>query len=97
MPNQYTGSFEHIIYERYGCSAKELLKNYAEEGVTYIDAGKRLGFQHVTIRKWAKRFGLKLKVATQTKPKRSDRFLNKFKESTLNQCNVLSRKWLPVI
>lgn len=94
MPNQYIGSFEHVVNERFGCSAKSLLEGYVDEGLSYIDASKRLGFQHVTIRKWARRFGLQLKVVRPVKDSKKEKFLEKFKERGLNQCNVLSRQWL---
>ena len=60
MANQYCGSFEHVIQSKFNCSAEDALKQCVNEGLTYAEAEEKLGFKHGTIRKWAKRFDLKL-------------------------------------
>ena len=93
MANQYSGSFEHIIKQKFNCSAEEALQACVNEGLSYNDAEKKLGFKHGTIRKWAKRFGLSLKVDEDSGSKK-EQFINFFKDSRLNQYNILSRSWL---
>ena len=63
MANQYTGSLEHKIRERFDCSAKTLLERFSEEGLSYSEAEKRIGVTHSTIRKWARRYDITLKQA----------------------------------
>ena len=92
MANQYTGSFEHIVREKYQCSARELLEQCVDEGMSYADAEERFGFKHGTIRKWAKKFGLKLHTGTPQHNK-EDQLRNLFNESRLNRYNILSRSW----
>ncbi|GGG00039.1 MULTISPECIES: hypothetical protein [Cysteiniphilum] len=93
MANQYTGSFEHIIQQKYNCSAREVLERCADEGMTYQDAEKMLGFKHGTIRKWANRFDIKLKSGIVEKTVKRDSFMKMFKQKGLNKYNVLSRCW----
>lgn len=93
MANQYSGSFEHIIRDKFGCSAKEVLQECVDDGLSYTDAEQRLGFKHVTIRKWAKRFNLQLRAGEPPKLK-PEQFMKFFKEKTLNKYNVLNRRWL---
>ena len=93
MANQYSGSFECIIHERFDCSAKVALQECINDDLSYIDAGKRLGFSQATIRKWAKRFNLKLKAGEPLKSN-PDQFMQFFKEETLNKYNALNRRWL---
>jgi len=91
MPNQYTGSFEHKIQERFNCSAKNILEQFASENISYFEAEKRIGVTHGTIRKWARRYGIKLKAASnmQAQEDYSHYFLTK----ELNTHNFLSRCW----
>jgi transposase len=93
MANQYSGSFEHIIQQKFNCSAEEALKRCVSEGLSYTEAEEKLGFKHGTIRKWANRFDLKLKAGEPPKLKK-DQFMKFFKESRLNRYNILSRSWL---
>ncbi|WP_116964040.1 hypothetical protein [Fastidiosibacter lacustris] len=93
MANQYTGSFEHIIQQKYGCSAEEVLQRCAVEGMTYQEAEKMLGFKHGTIRKWANRFNIKLKSGIAEKSVKRDNFMKMFKQKSINKYNVLSRCW----
>ncbi len=94
MANQYTGSFEHIVRAKFNCSAKEILQQCANKGMTYQQAEKMLGFKHGTIRKWANRYGIKLKAGTAERaPKRND-FMRLFKNKAMNKYNVLSRCWV---
>lgn len=93
MANQYTGSFEHAIQQKHNCSAQDILKYCAEEGMTYQEAEKMLGFKHGTIRKWANRFNIKLKSSILEKEVRCDTFMKMFKQKTLNKYNILSRCW----
>lgn len=93
MANQYTGSFEHIIQQRYNCNAKEVLERCANEGMTYQEAEKLLGFKHGTIRKWANRFNVKLKSSIIETAVKRNSFMKMFKQKSLNKYNVLSRCW----
>lgn len=93
MANQYTGSFEHIIQQKYNCSAKKVLEHCANEKMTYQEAEKMLGFKHGTIRKWANRFDIKLKSGLVGKTVKRDSFMKMFRQKSLNKYNVLSRCW----
>ena len=93
MPNQYTGSFEHIIQQKFGCSAQEVLQRCCDEGMTYQDAEKMLGFKHGTIRKWANRFNIRLKSGIVEKTVKRDNFMSMFRQKGINKHNVLSRCW----
>lgn len=91
MANQYSGSLEHKVRQKYDCSAEILIKRFAEENLSYFDAQDRLGVTHGTIRKWARRFGIELR-STQIKEKEEDYSLLFFSEN-MNSFNFLSRKW----
>ena len=60
MANQYTSSFNHIIQEKFGKSAKELLAQYVKDKVTYQQAAKITGMTTGTIRKWCARYEIRL-------------------------------------
>jgi hypothetical protein len=94
MPNQYSGSFEHKIQERFSCTAKELLERLSNENLSYFEAEKRIGITHGTIRKWARRYGIKLKAAANSN--HQDDFRQHFFANELNVYNFLSRDWLKV-
>lgn len=94
MANQYCGSFEHVIRSKFNCSAREALEQCVDEGLTYAEAEEKLGFKHGTIRKWAKRFGLKLQAGETTEDLHLENFEKFFYEKDLNQYNFLSRQWL---
>lgn len=92
MANQYTGSFEHIIKNKYGCNAKQLLERCALQGMTYQEAEKVFGVKYETIRKWANRFNIKLK-SSEVENIKSDNFMKMFKQKNINKYNILSRCW----
>ncbi|MCF6768026.1 hypothetical protein L3V86_06600 [Thiotrichales bacterium 19S11-10] len=94
MANQYSGSFEHVIQNKFNCSAKDALVNCVNEGLTYAQAEEKLGFKHGTIRKWAKRFGLRLQAGEPSQGMRQESFKKHFHENTMNRYNFLSRQWL---
>ena len=93
MANQYTGSFEHIVRDKYNCSAKEALLECQVDGLSYVEAGEKLGFKHGTIRKWANKLDIKLRAGDPPKL-RKDQFIKLFKSESVNQYNVLSRSWM---
>ena len=91
MANQYSGSFEHKIKQRFQCTAKEFLEKFAQENLSYNEVEKRIGFTHGTIRKWARRYGITLNSA-QAKNQAIDN--NRlFLDPSINTFNYLSRKW----
>jgi uncharacterized protein YjcR len=91
MANQYTGSFEHKVKEKFNCSALELLKNSLNEDLTYFDLQEKLGVTHGTIRKWARRYGISLRSGSL--PEKEDESQKMFYEDHLNMYNLLSRRW----
>jgi len=99
MANQYTNSFDHISKETFGKSAKELLLQYAAEGVTYDNAAKFTGVKTGTIRKWCNHYNIKLLIngqRSQGKAVKDFSLLatkNKFQAPVLNKDNFLSRQW----
>ena len=98
MANQYTGNFEQIIRNRFKCSAKEALLKCKEKGLSYYEAEKVLGFKHVTIRKWAKRFDIKLisklKREKEAGAKREKSLVKHCKEKAVNKTNLFSKTWI---
>ena len=92
MANQYTGSLEHKVRERFGCSARELLEQFARENITYSDAIERIGgVTGGTIRKWVRRYGLELR--SEDRVREEDDRMEKFYASEINVVNFLSRPW----
>ncbi len=91
MANQYAGSFEHKIKQKFDCSAKELLEKFSQENLSYNDVEKRLGFTHGTIRKWARRYGICLQACHPTHELHEK--THRFFETEMNAHNFLSRKW----
>ena len=100
MANQYTASFDHIIQEKFGKSAKALLMQYAEEKVTYHQAAKITGMTTSTIRKWCARYDIRLLAQSDGKKKKPVEDFNLlatkdiFKAKAINIENALSRQWL---
>ena len=100
MANQHTQNFDHISKAKFGKSAKELLLQYAEEGVTYENAAKITDTQPGTIRKWCNRYNIRLLPNGQKskgKPVEDFSLLaakSIFKAKAINIENALSRQWL---
>ncbi len=91
MANQYSGSFEHKIKQRFDCTAKEILERFAQENLTYIEVEKKIGFSHGTIRKWARKYGISLSAGeVKTQQLQNDHL---FFDASINAFNYLSRKW----
>lgn len=98
MANQYTGSLEHKIRERFQCGARELLERFAAEGITYVEAEKRIGVTHGTIRKWSRRYDIALKSSGPEEMLREQQDRVKaFFAKELNEFNFLSRRWHSVV
>jgi transposase len=99
MANQHTGNFEHVVKDRFKCSAREMLLKCKTEGLSYQDAEKVLGFKHVTIRKWAKRFDIKLParfVATDNRDVANQgvEYIKCCKSKKTDRTNIFSRCWV---
>ena len=95
MANQYTGSFECIIREKYNCSARDMLLDCQKNNLTYAQAGEKLGFKAVTIRKWSARYSIILKAGDIDKtPMSKSEFMKFFHSSSINEYNILNRLWL---
>jgi len=91
MANQYCGSFEHKVQQRFGVSAEDFLRQCASEGLSYAELEKRTGFTRGTLRKWAMRFELCLDPGVEeSKPDDFSRF---FSDPQVNIYNLLSRQW----
>ena len=96
MANQYLGNFEQIVEDKFKCSAREMLLKCQREGLSYQDAEKVLGFKHVTIRKWAKRFDIKLPPRFRMNEDSADlnrevAYVNECKSESLTKTNIFSR------
>ncbi len=92
MANQYSGSFEHKVFQRFGLTAEDFLKQCATEGLSYAELEKRTGFTRGTLRKWAMRFELSLDSGVhETKV---DEFSKFFSDPSMNMYNLLSRRWI---
>ncbi|AJC49441.1 hypothetical protein IB642_01310 [Allofrancisella guangzhouensis] len=100
MANQYTGNFELVIKDRFNCSAEEVLLKCQKQGLSYLDAEKVLGFKHVTIRKWAKRFDIKLPARFRAQENElrenqsEEAYINKCKSQKVSASNIFSRFWI---
>ena len=93
MANQHEGSLEHKIKEKFNCSTVEWFEICAGEGLTYLEAAKKVGgFTNGTIRKWAKRLGIEL-MPDQPIKVESAEYQKKFYDKKINIHNFLSRKW----
>ena len=89
MSNQYLGSFEHIANEQYGCTSHELLKRFSAEGKYCADISQELNVSMATVRKWARRCGVRIKGE-------SDRVIidnNVLAQGPKYQYSILSRRW----
>ena len=95
MANQYSGSLEHIVKTRFDMTAREFLEQCVEEQLSYLDAQKKLGVTHGTIRKWARRYNLELQSVV--KEVESDRHLEMFMAEEINPLNFLSRRWSTIV
>lgn len=91
MANQYCGSFEHKVQQRFGLTAEEFLRQCVEEGLTYSELEKKTGFTKGTLRKWAGRFELSLNPGCDEKAE--DEFAKFFSDPNMNVHNFLSRQW----
>jgi hypothetical protein len=91
MANQYTGSLEHKVRQKFGCSALELLQQCLAEDLSYNEVQNKLGVTQGTIRKWARRYGVELRTdkTSQIEDDKSQLFFS----PEINQYNFLSRKW----
>ncbi len=96
MANQYMGSFEHVIKQKFQCSAEELLNRFADEELTYVEAEKKIGLSQATIRKWAKRYGVELERG-ESDDDLSSNVRELFFSPQLNVYNILSRPWLSTV
>lgn len=99
MANQHTGNFEHVVKDKFKCSAREMLLKCQTEGLSYQDAEKVLGFKHVTIRKWAKRFDIKLpaRFAASEANSVADQgveYLKSCQSQKIDGTNIFSRCWV---
>lgn len=99
MANQHTGNFEHVVKDKFKCSAREMLLKCQTEGLSYQDAEKVLGFKHVTIRKWAKRFDIKLPASFVTTDKseainQGVEYIESCKSKKTDRTNIFSRCWI---
>ena len=99
MANQHTGNFGHVVKDKFKCTAKEILLKCQVEGLSYQDAEKVLGFKHVTIRKLAKRFDIKLPVRFTIMDdgdttNQSVEYINSCKLKSIDKTNVFSRCWI---
>lgn len=92
MANQYSGSFEHKVFQRFGLSAEDFLKQCVSEGLSYAELEKRTGFTRGTLRKWAMRYELCLDNGIAEE--KIDEFSKFFSDPRLNMYNLLSRRWV---
>ena len=92
MANQYSGSLEHLVSQKFECSARELLEQFSDEGLSYAEVQEKVGVTNGTIRKWARRFGVILQSDDPIEKKRDD-IWEYFSEPKINAHNFLSRTW----
>ncbi len=93
MANQYSGSFDFLVKEKFDCSAHSLLSQFASDGITYSEAEKKTGVSQSTIRKWAKRYGIELQPNDGSQNTQAQDIRALFQSPQLNIYNILSRKW----
>ncbi len=95
MANQYADSFIHVIPNKFGKTAKELLREFANNRINYEKAAEITGFKQGTIRKWCNRYRTQLPPAKPLKIHHIKKINLKSKE--VDATNVLYRKWQPVV
>jgi len=92
MANQYAGSFEHKIQQRFGLTAEVFLRQCETEGLSYMEIEKKTGFNRTTIKKWAKRYDVCFEMgAIECEATELSRL---FSKPEINPINFLSRSWL---
>ena len=98
MANQYADNFKIILEARHKKPLGDILRGYADKGLTCLEVMTITGFKEGTVRKWTKRIGVRLKpaminqkddeaIAQQT-------FFESLKMSQINTLNVLSKRWV---
>ncbi|MDF2940625.1 MAG: hypothetical protein K0R66_1267 [Gammaproteobacteria bacterium] len=91
MANQYTGSLDHKVRQKFGCSALELLQQALAEDLSYNEVQAKLGVTQGTVRKWARRFGVELRSDGSCEVEEDKSHL--FFSPEINSYNFLSRRW----
>ena len=92
MANQYEGSLEHKIKQKFNCSVYEWFETCTNKGFTYMQASEEVGgFTYGTVKKWAKKLGITL--ASDQPEKTQEDFQQKFCAKEINIHNFLNRKW----
>lgn len=91
MANQYANSFLHIAPQKFGKIAEELLHEFAEEVLTYLNAAEKKGIKIVTIRKWCAYYGVKLRLLRPLKKSHIEKI--NLKSTIIDKSNCLYRRW----
>ena len=91
--NQYGNNFETTLYRRYGKTARVLMQEMRDSGLSYHDAATQTGFAIPTIRKWARRYGIFLNNMKHQRLSAQTKFQISLNTQELNTYNCLSRPW----
>ena len=98
MANQYKNSFKSNLEKLYKKPVDVCLKNFVDEGLTYIEVAKLTGVQATTVKKWCRRHNLKLKGVIEIRDQRKKQeqlamYWSQFRSKKLNHFNFLSKSW----
>ncbi|WP_119342723.1 hypothetical protein [Facilibium subflavum] len=94
MPNQYSDNFEINMAKKYGKSANEVLQDFYEKGISYIEASDMTGYKVWTVKRWCRRYGISLAKKDYKHAAGQCDVLAKIHESKVNKYNIFSRKWV---
>jgi transposase len=95
-PNQHAGSLNHIVKDKYGMSVKDLLIQFAKDGLTSVEVAKKLNVARSTVNNYARRYGIKLKNPQKSEQEKLcvvEQLSELRKTGTLNATNLLNVRW----
>jgi len=84
---------EQKITEKYNCPVEDLLRTFAQEGLTSKKVAERLDCGVSNVRRIARKYQIRFNQPTQSSPLLQDEL---FKSEALNIRNFLSRSWSSV-
>lgn len=106
MANQYSDSFKCILERKHSKTYDEVLKDFANDGLTLATISQMTGCKVATVKKWAERADVVIargevgKIAGKTHLKKEEKERIQLKElwshirsKSLNSFNFLSRQW----
>lgn len=91
--NQYGNNFEVQLYAIYGKTAIEVMSDFYAQELTYEEVAKQTGFALPTVRKWCRRYNIKLLGRRYQLSSKKTIFQEMLKKKEINYYNILSKPW----